>query len=154
MFSAYIIHVTNGNVNAFSRLIDQADSTVHSWFSGINVPKLNLLLLICYHLRTSLLDFLTKKTTDIDFSHLTSAITDKPQYKPPRKRRRLNRVKAQSVLQAALHELPPPSLKEVVKRLNTKRATLDYWFLDLCRAISVRHVEYKKNQYLESARLF
>lgn len=152
VLSAYVEQVTDGNINAFCRLIQQPDSTVHIWFSGKGVPQLAQLLQICYPLQISLWNFLTQPIEVIPFNTLRSTLPQPNQPNQPKPGKRLNAAIAQVALQAALNEVPPPSQKEVVKRLNTNRTTLRRRFPDLFRAISSRYANYHKEQQYEAIR--
>lgn len=150
--SAYVKYVCSGNINAFCRLTQQPDSTVHNWYSGKSVPQLAQLLQVCYSLQISLWNFLTQPIEDISFNSLSSILAKPSQLPQSKPRKRLNVVKAEAFLQTALNEFPPPPYQEVVERLDTNRSSLRQRFPDLSRAISSRYANYQKEQQFELIR--
>lgn len=150
VLNLYGNHLTGGNINAFARFLEQRENSLHKWVSGQAKPQLNQLLEICYRLNTFLTDFLLIPTTELQFSELTQIVI--PPAHRAKKQNRLNRQQAMLVLQDALVEFPPPSIEQVIKRLNTHRQTLISWVPDICRSISERYKNYKLNQKITETR--
>ncbi|MBW4557152.1 MAG: TniQ family protein [Trichormus sp. ATA11-4-KO1] len=146
----YINYVTGGKINAFSRIIEQPETSFHNWVIDKAKPQLNQLLKICFHLNTSLTNFLITPTNEIGFSELKQFVS--PPIQCPKKRNRLNRPQVILILQDALEEFPPPSFEMVIKRLNTNRTVLKAWVPDICRSISQRYREYRLNQKIANTR--
>ena len=146
-FYTYVAQVTDGNIAAFARLLQIPKNKVWMWHSGKVLPQLNVLLKVCYCLRTSVLNFLTKDTveenvnlmTTLSQAQLVSQLTQSPNVESD-----LNRV--QRLLEGVLQgdEKPPPPMTEVAKRLGRDKRVLRRRFPELCMAISARYLEYKK----------
>lgn len=166
VISAYVNHVSGGNISNFARLVRQPPSVLHRWFIGKTAPSLSKVLQICYWLKTSPFIFLTEEVVGIDSSRLITVGQHQPQHhhqrlnldvvpdQPQYQYKRLDIEKAQAILQAALLESPPPSMKEVALRLEVTKLTLRHHFLDLYSAISSRHNEYEKNKRLQEIQIF
>jgi hypothetical protein len=146
-FCAYVAKVTDGNIAAFARLLQIPKNKVWMWQSGKVLPQLNVLLKVCYCLRTSVLNFLTKDTVEENFN-LMSTLSQAPMVnqltQTPNVESDLNR--AQRLLEGVLQgdEKPPPPMTEVAKRLGRDKRVLRRRFPELCIAISARYLEYKK----------
>jgi hypothetical protein len=56
---------------------------------------------------------------------------------------RIKAVEVERVLQIALKENPPPSMRQVIKRLNHSKPTIYRHIPVLCRAISERYTDYR-----------
>jgi hypothetical protein len=146
-FCAYVAQVTEGNIAAFARLLQIPKNKVWMWHSGKVLPQLNVLLKVCYCLRTSVLNFLTKDTVEenvnlmvtLSQTQVTNQLTQAPNVESD-----LNQ--AQRLLEGVLQgdEEPLPPMTEVAKRLGYDKRVLRRRFPDLCRAISAQYLEYKK----------
>jgi hypothetical protein len=151
-FCTYVTQVTEGNIAAFARLLQIPKNKVWMWHSGKVLPQLNVLLKVCYCLRTSVLNFLLKDTVEENVSLMTTL----PQTQvvnqftqPPHVESDLNRV--QRLLEGVLQgdEEPPPPMTEVAKHLGYDKRVLRRRFPGLCRAISAQYLEYKKEARVE-----
>ena len=151
-FCSYVAQVSDGNIAAFSRLLQIPKNKVWMWHSGKVLPQFKILLKVCYCLRTSVLNFLTKDTVEENFNLMTTLSQTQAVNKlthPPNLESDLNRVQRllESVLQG--HEKPPPPMTEVAKRLGRDKRVLRRRFPELCRAISAQYLEYKKEARTE-----
>jgi len=141
-------HLTNGNALAFAQFLGVSKHAVCNWQGGKTLPQFPLILEMCYSLGTSLLDFLSglyaisgQKNMDC-FSHRNDT---RNQHKSYRSRgQRIKSVEVEQALQAALKENPPPSIKEVIKRLNHSSNTIHRHFPALWQAIVERFADYRK----------
>jgi transcriptional regulator with XRE-family HTH domain len=137
--------VTEGNVAAFSRLLEMPKNTVWMWHTGKVLPQLGVLLQICHCLGISLLDFLTNEAIYSEPFMITrqSLTRQRPQRVAPKF---FNSIQMRQALLSELSsaEEPPPSMKEVAERLGYNRRTLSRHFPDLCRAISAKSRLYRK----------
>ena len=119
------------------------------WYAGKALPPLYVLTQICYCLKISVLNFLTPEVIAIG----NGKIINLPQSQPPGTSRKpcklLDLKKMRQALEAVLEcdESPPPSMKEVAKRLEYDIERLRRHFPDLCRAISVRYINGKRACY-------
>jgi hypothetical protein len=151
-FCAYVTQVTEGNIAAFARLLQIPKNKVWMWHSGKVLPQLNVLLKVCYCLRTSVLNFLLKDTVEENVNLMTTLpqtqvvnqFTQSPNVESD-----LNRV--QRLLEGVLQgdEEPPPPMTEVAKHLGYDKRVLRRRFPGLCRAISAQYLEYKKEARAE-----
>ena len=148
----YVAKVTEGNIAAFARLLQIPKNKVWMWHSGKVLPQLNVLLKVCYCLRTSVLNFLTKDLVEENLNLMTTLFPIQlldQLTQPPPVESRLNRV--QRLLEGVLQrdEQQPPPMTEVAKRLGHDKRVLRRRFPELCRAISARYLEYKKEARAE-----
>jgi hypothetical protein len=151
-FCAYVTQVTEGNIAAFARLLQIPKNKVWMWHSGKVLPQLNVLLKVCYCLRTSVLNFLLKDTVEENVNLMTTLpqtqvvnqFTQSPNVESD-----LNRV--QRLLEGVLQgdEEPPPPMTEVAKHLGYDKRVLRRRFPGLCRAISAQYLQYKKEARAE-----
>jgi len=118
-FRACVDAVAEGNRLAFARTCGVSPCFVHSQMFGKSLPRIDILLRICYHLKiplTALLEGVSIAVA-VDLLHAKDAI---------RKHRQLplSRTPEQVrfVLEKALREQPAPSLSEIVRRLGYKGA--------------------------------
>jgi len=138
--------VTQGNVAAFSRLLEMPKNTVWMWHVGKVLPQLDILLQVCQRLGISLLNFLTNEAICTG-QHVKitqkSLISQRPQ-RPAQKS--FNSTQVRQALLSALNsaEEPPPTMKEVAECLDYNRRTIYQHFPDLCRAISAKCRRYRK----------
>ncbi len=150
-FCTYVAQVTKGNIAAFARLLQIPKNKVWMWHSGKVLPQLNVLLKVSYCLRTSVLNFLTKEMSGKNFNLITTL----PQLHVVNRLNQLPNVEhdfnqVQRLLKAVLQtdEKPPP-MTEVAKSLGRDKRVLRRRFPDLCKAISARYLEYKKEARTE-----
>lgn len=133
--------ITNGNGNAFARLIDINPITVYSWCrKNRPVPQTNLLLKVCYSIGVSFVDLLTKD----DLSHDLESI-DRSFNETQNVRSRLlhRRGEVKRALLAALEQDPAPSVRDVARRLGFKaEGPLRLKYPDLCKRLSARSRKY------------
>jgi len=61
----------------------------------------------------------------------------------PHRGRRIQPVEMEKVLQAALHEQPPRSLRQVTQRCEASPQTIRQHFPPLCQAITARFADYR-----------
>ena len=146
IISAYIDQ--KGGLSAFANSLELTKSTVWPWYIGKSVPSIDFLLKLCHYLGVSLTDFLVRGiVVDVTQNATISRI------QPSGYKHLFDKEKALHELNQALEETPPPSLREVQKRLGYKSyATLYANFPETCSAISKRHKGYKSNCFKEKLR--
>jgi len=66
-----------------------------------------------------------------------------PAHIPSHRGRRIQPVEMEKVLQAALHEQPPRSLRQVTQRCEASPRTIRQHFPHLCQAITARFADYR-----------
>ncbi len=146
---------TLGNCHAFARLIEGNASTVSAWLRVQRLPQLKQLLRACYVSGLSLCAWLLND--------------ERPNPSPPKETLpleawrkahppRLSVCKGRGsiydtpevrlALEKALEsdECPPPSMKEVARRLGYQYASLVMHYSEICRAISARYVAHLHTQ--------
>jgi hypothetical protein len=116
-----------GHTNWLARLLRVAATSARWWYLGRNLPPLRVLAQLSYWTKVPLLYFLTEP----------AAVSQGLRHAPPppefaarkdgtSQLHRRNAVACEKVrahLEAALHELPPPSLTQVAARLGYRCAT-------------------------------
>jgi transcriptional regulator with XRE-family HTH domain len=144
----HITQVTGGNVTALAERLGLEMITLSAWKRGRSIPCLGLLLRVCYRLGTKPLAFLLDDAT-------TTTVAEGNQIVPPKLPRpsRTNRqpfdaAKMQRALEAVMAsgESPPPSMREVSRRLGTHHSFLIQKLPELCRAISARYLAHHREQ--------
>ncbi|MBL8204722.1 MAG: TniQ family protein [Blastocatellia bacterium] len=132
-----------GHTNWLARLLQVADSSARWWYTGRNLPPLRLLAQLSYWTKVPLLHFLLEP----------AAVSQGLRHAPPppefavrkdgiSQLHRRNPVACEKVrahMEAALQELPPPSLAQVAARLGYRCATT-LWckFPELSNQLSAR----------------
>jgi hypothetical protein len=137
---AFCIHqATNGNQQAFARLVYTSITGPCDWLAGRALPQLPMLLRICYCLQIPLLNFLMA-----DFQAATAMLlTPLPVSQQSRRTHRpFPAAHLQLLLESALSTHPPLSLEKVAHRAGYRPSDLSKYFPDLCRAISWRYQHY------------
>lgn len=136
--------VAGGKVSVLARALGVSLPTACGWLHGESVPRIDLLLRMCDILDISALDFLTAEELDV-----RSIKTDRPWvHRPPpqaRPLRRYDKAGQRQVLEQVLagQEFPPPSMREVARRLEYRASGLSHRFPELCSAISARYTAYR-----------
>jgi transcriptional regulator with XRE-family HTH domain len=131
-----------GSTDAFARAMHLGAGTVHQWRQGRHLPQLATLLSLCYRLDTPLLDLLLDDPIRVD---------PVPKHPPPPQdapgaRRAARKPFDAARLRDALSEVlrspdePPPSMRQVARRLGYAHADLHHHLPELCRAISARYL--------------
>jgi transcriptional regulator with XRE-family HTH domain len=158
--------VAGGEVTELARQIGLSRRSLQSLLDGVQIPQLDTLMTICNQLGQTPLALLTatpesgfypevdKTRTDLLLADPSGPNARIPSHKPKRKRkqRAFNEDKLISALQEAVlaNEEPPPSMREVGKRLGYDASHLYKHFPQLCAAVSKRYVEYQKARRRES----
>ena len=147
---AYLEAIASGKKSTFARFIKTPIPVLHRWCKRQNIPDINNLLKICWTLDTSLLDFLTKENIEIP-DEVFQNIKKYQSAKSHSFDRSKKHCKEEIILslQKALKESPPPSMTEIVTRINIPKSTIRSYSRDLCSAISARHQKYIKNKKIE-----
>ena len=134
-----------GNIASFAKSFKLPKNTVWMWYKQKSVPKLKFILNICYCLDISLLSFLELEPTvfeslEIDFQKLPNT-SDVKRVSP----KNFNPQKIENALQQILNSqhIPPPTMKEVAKRLGFDRRIISEHCPELCKAISAKYRSYQ-----------
>ncbi len=135
-------------MNKFACLIGKRKNTVWGWQHGKTKVPMDDLLRICYHVRISVLDFLqTEFVTQMEIELIPARPPSSGVITTRRRPRSFDRETTDRMLRTIFKEYPPPSMKEVARRLNTDKRFLYEHFSPLCRAISARHSKHQKACY-------
>lgn len=134
---ACIEKLTKGNVCAFARLVGVNKMTVHSWCYTRAVPRLDLLLRVCFRLGASFSELLTKDSVSLDDELINQSLTRLPVT-------RLMRSHTDSEIRqeflAALKKNPAPSVTEFSKSLGYKYPDFLYSkYSTLCKKLTARY---------------
>lgn len=128
--------VTRGNAKAFADKLCYSASVPGEWRRGNALPQLDLLFRLCYCLEVPLLKFLTG---EVVLDEPVSLIP-LPEHQSMRKKYRpFDGARVQGLLEAALQQSPPKTMRQVALEIGYDPGDLSKYFPDLCRAISVRY---------------
>ena len=141
-----IINITHqGNIACFAKSFKLPKNTVWMWYKQKSVPKLKFILNICYCLDISLLSFLKLEkaafeSLEINCQKLTNTVRIK-RVSP----KDFDSEKIENALQTILNSqhIPPPTMKEVAKRLGFDRRIISEHYPELCKAISAKYRRYQ-----------
>jgi len=147
--SAYINHMTKGNLSAFSSLVGISDDLVGSWRKGKVIPTIEKLLLLTHCLETLPLNFLTEEISAIEYQFDIASLPSKRQPQPKKHRKRVEPGRIHQGLLEALEKSPPLSLSEVARRLGYYIKPMRDHFPDLCERVKVRYANYQEAYRLE-----
>ncbi len=140
--------LTGGDRAAFSQLFQVGEHAVRNWQSGKRLPRLSLILEMCHSLGASLLDFLSGACVVSDRKVMDRLLRRNDgthqRLSSPRRGQRIKAIEVERALQIALQENPPPSMRQVIKRLNHSAFTIYRHFPKLCHEISERFADYRK----------
>ena len=147
--AAVIAHIQvkeNGNFSAFARQLHVHRRTAWEWGQGLQVPQLDTLLKLCSCFKTSPLKFFmgyALETTLVERRAPEEKLTAE---KPKKRYRKFETEKLRYALESVMQEegKPPPSMREVARRLQYDSSHLYKHFPDHCRAIAARYRAYQK----------
>jgi DNA-binding XRE family transcriptional regulator len=114
-----LINHLGGNANAFAEFIGCDHNSVSLWCEGRCVPRLELVLKLCHRLNFPVADFLSipldsqisqSETKELFLQSLSASHRGKSKV--------MRESRIRQTLEAALLEVPPPSLAEVARRLG------------------------------------
>jgi len=139
-----------GSRQAWARQVGLTESTIRHWERGEIVPSLWLLLHVCYHLRTSPLRVLTGTVADLPPVDPEPPSALPFPLRPVRARTAFDCETMRQALEDILTstEEPPPSLREVARRLGRAEEVLRRRLPELCHAISKRYLREQRAQGL------
>lgn len=142
-----------GNPRMLAHLLGVANTTARLWVQGKNIPPLKILARLSFLTRVPLLKLLTEP------AYVLAHITQHPVEISGRQLRQIRQLhrrgslacqKVREEMEAALKEMPSPSLEEVARRLGyLHTTTLRVKFPELCKQITASHrssAEYKSRQ--------
>ncbi len=149
--AACVEQVSGGNARAMARELELKAPTLQDWRAGRGIPCSWLLFRLCYRLGITPLQILTN-----DVHVLVPTAANLPELGQPFRRsvpasRPINVAEVQRALEAVLanDEFPPPSMREIADRLGRYVRPLQRRLPELCRAISVRYLDYRKKLALQ-----
>ena len=148
IISTHINGAMGGNYSEFARRVRFHRRTVWEWAQGLQIPRLDALLQICSYFGRTPVHLLTgsiQEVEQIQKNPLGKKLTPE---QPCRRFRRFEIEKLRNALEQVLQseEYPPPSMREVARRLNYDQSHLRKHFPDLCHAISTRYRAYQQEQ--------
>ncbi|HEY6411478.1 MAG TPA: TniQ family protein, partial [Ktedonobacteraceae bacterium] len=146
--SRHVQAAMEGNFSAFARYLQVHRRTAWEWGQGLQVPQLRTLLQLCSYFDTSPLCFFRGHALENAPAHKHILEEKRLPEKHKKRPRKFETVKLRSALQEALQgeENPPPSMREVARRLRYDSSHLYKHFPDLCRAIAARYRAHQKEQ--------
>jgi len=143
---ACIEKLTDGNVCAFARLVEVNQTTVSGWCRNTRgVPRLDLLLRVCYRLGASLCDLLTKESVSLNHELIDQSLSRMPVI---RLQRSHENGEIRGAFLTALKSDSAPSVHEFSASLGYKNSDfLRSKYSDLCKKLTARYR--KSDRYLE-----
>jgi hypothetical protein len=125
-----------------------ADGTALAWRKGLTIPSLWCLLLVSSRLGLSPLQLVCDQVSDVGRSVEDKAAHESRPDRPPHVRTTINPDAVRRALEAILasDEVPPPSLREVARRLGQTYTNLRQHLPELSRTISARYRSYQELQ--------
>jgi AraC-like DNA-binding protein len=142
-----------GNSRMLSRLLDTPKSTSRNWLQGRTIPALKTLVRLSYLTKVPLLGMLTEPASVVAYISEHPIEIGESQAKQIRCLHRQHPLACQKVreyMEAALIEMPSPSLAEVARRLGYQHpSTLRVKFPELSKQIVANHrssEEFLRNQ--------
>lgn len=140
-------HTCSGNASAFARLMNVGRGDVIRWQKGRAQPRLPILLNMAYRRGISLLDLLCESPTSGGSRALVYPAMVKSEG-PTRRLRirnswRIDTAEMSRSLRAALSELPPPSVHQVLMRLQSNEVTIRRHFPELCFELARNYAEHR-----------
>jgi len=138
---------SSGNASAFARLMNVGRGDVIRWQKGKARPRLLTLLNMAYRRGISLLELL-KESPISDTSRVfvrPALLTSERTTKRPRTRHswRIDIEGLSQSLRLALKEDPPPSVYQVIKRLQCNEVTVRRHFPELCAELARHYAKYR-----------
>jgi hypothetical protein len=144
--NTYIQQSAEGRASVLARSLRLANCTVGSWRHGRSIPKLPLLLRICYCFGTAPLRLLTEDGIVADGTRRRPWAPEASAASHRAHHRRFDVEGLRQTLETVLasSEQPPPSMREVARRLGYAHSQLQACFPELCHAISERYLTYQR----------
>jgi len=148
-------HIADGSATEFAREMEVGRSHVRRWRTGKTLPKFASLLGLSFRLGRSLLDLIegVPNSVALKFVRPFPSQLSKKQFtsKKPRRPsgRRLTPADVSHIrqtLQTAMSEDPPPSGRQVIKRMDHCQTTVYHYFPEECHAITRRFADYRRIQ--------
>jgi hypothetical protein len=137
-----------GNGRSLSHLFGVATTTGPSWCRGKSVPPLRVLVRLSHLTRIPLLQLLTDAASvrELLTAHSSQfVLASRLPQRTPLRPGSPGFQQIQARLEAAVREIPPPSLEEMARRLGYKHASsLREKYPELSRQIVINHQVYKK----------
>lgn len=128
-----------------ARFLHIRKGTVAQWRRGDRIPELGMLLKICFSLETPPFQFLTGNRLQSEGPSVSARTQHgKIKSRSINQPRPFNKEECHGAIQMALQEYPPPTLKEVARRVNRWPAFLLHHFLDQYRVLVARRAQYEK----------
>lgn len=134
---------TRGSIFALSGTSGVPKQTIANWRRRGGALQIEPLLRLCISVGVSPVDFLTGNL-DLppEEAEAPTPVRVEDERQPPRPREKMNLDEVQRALEAALKEMPPPSLVGVSRRLGRTTSGLKYRFPELCRSVVKRHKQH------------
>jgi AraC-like DNA-binding protein len=148
IISAHVNGAMGGNYSEYARRVRFHRRTVWEWTQGLQIPQLDALLQVCSYFGTTPLHLLTGNIQEVEQVQKSTLGKKLIAEQPCRRFRWFETEKLRDALKQVLRseESPPPSMREVARRLNYDQSHLRRHFPDLCHAISARYLAYQQEQ--------
>ncbi|SRR5579883_208828 len=147
-----INQVTEGNIAAFSTLLNTPKNTVWGWYNGKNFPSLQALLQISYLLKISLKDFLTQELDFFNFIPSSNSLFLVSKNKQRSSCCVFDENQVEIALSNALAQPINlvPSIQQIASNLGLNRRLITRHFPDLCKALVTKRRQYQHIRHLQT----
>lgn len=125
------------NISNFARFLSIPKTTLRAWIKSENIPTLDGLLMVCFKLDTTILNFLSLQNITI-----SDPIEKKTTNREKVIRRRLDLILIENCLREVLKCNPPISMAAAAKIIDRDKRILYRNFPVYCKQISNRYKEY------------
>jgi hypothetical protein len=144
--SVYVEQVAGGDARMLACRLGLAKERIWHCIRPGYVPRLELLLKLCHCFGTSPLYFLTADNIVVDPTQIKFPVLSELPVRTKTSPRPFDTAGVRRALETTLAEdkNPPPSMRQVAKRLGYNHSSLHSRFPELCRAISARYLAYGK----------
>jgi hypothetical protein len=147
--STCIERITGGSINKLAHRLKLSYVTIRDWKWQVQMMKLGTLPEVCYCLGIPPSSFLSGKVlATVDPDSISLRMPRKVRPKPRKPFKRLDIDHMRRTLEEVLvgDEEPPPSVREVGRRLGYDHSYLRKYFPELCRAISAQYKNYRRDR--------
>jgi AraC-like DNA-binding protein len=141
---AFVMDCADGNTNRLARWTDINARPLRSWKQGQSAPPLALLLHVCYRWKISPYSLLTHQS-DITKSFDAKTVAQESSCFVHDRTVLFPHQTIKTALENALHEEPPVSFTELVRRLNQPRTVIRRQFKKESDALIERYKTWKQN---------
>ena len=137
--TTYLDALLDGKKTELALLLNRNMSSIRDWLTGKQLPHLGNLLRICFLFQTTPLGFFTENAFERISSSQVIPQKSVPGARTRRQMRRFDTNGIKLALEEAILQDPPPTMRQVAKRLGYDASQVYKRLPDLCQTISGRY---------------